>query len=98
MSKRKQKYVISYDISSNKIRNKIASELTNYGRRVQYSVFECTLTTEKIRILYQKLLTLCCGEENDSIRIYLLCETCSSKIRTIGVKEDDDAQETVIII
>ena len=98
MSKREQKYVISYDISSNKIRNKIASELTNYGKRVQYSVFECTLTAEKFRILYQKLLTLCCGEETDSIRIYLLCETCTKKIRTIGVKEEESAQESVIII
>ena len=98
MSKREQKYVISYDISSNKIRNKVASELTNYGKRVQYSVFECTLTTEKFRVLYQKLLSLCCGEESDSIRIYLLCESCTKKIRTIGVKDEDVSSESVIIV
>ena len=34
-------YIVSYDITSNKLRRKIAKELENYGVRVQYSVFEC---------------------------------------------------------
>lgn len=98
MSKREQKYVISYDITSNKIRNKIANELTNYGKRVQYSVFECTLTTEKYQALYKKLLNLCCGEDTDSIRVYVLCENCTKKITTIGVQKEKAEIDSVIII
>ena len=36
-------YVISYDISENKIRNKVAKILEGYGKRIQYSVFECDI-------------------------------------------------------
>ena len=92
------KYVISYDITSNRIRNKIASELQNYGKRVQYSVFECSLTEEKYQTLYKKLLGLCCGEETDSIRIYPLCENCTNKIVTIGVLDVKTEIDSIIII
>ena len=33
-------YVVSYDIGSDKLRNKVAKVLLGYGNRVQYSVFE----------------------------------------------------------
>lgn len=42
----------------NRIRTKIANELKNYGRRVQYSVFECELTEKKFGELYGKLAAL----------------------------------------
>ncbi|RJP64442.1 MAG: CRISPR-associated endonuclease Cas2, partial [Candidatus Abyssobacteria bacterium SURF_17] len=32
---------VSYDVSNNKKRSKIADILKDYGHRVQYSVFEC---------------------------------------------------------
>lgn len=98
MSKREQKYVISYDITSDKIRNKVASELTNYGKRVQYSVFECTLTDARFQQLYKKLLNLCCKSEADSIRIYTLCENCTRKIVTMGLCKEKKDTDSVIII
>jgi CRISPR-associated protein Cas2 len=36
-------YVISYDITSDARRNDVADALLSYGRRIQYSVFECAL-------------------------------------------------------
>lgn len=36
-------YVVSYDIADDDRRNDIADALLSYGRRLQYSVFECTL-------------------------------------------------------
>ena len=36
-------YVVSYDITSDRLRNKIAKTLEGYGTRIQYSVFECRL-------------------------------------------------------
>lgn len=42
-------YVISYDISNDKIRTKIAKELENYGRRVQFSVFECRISLSQFK-------------------------------------------------
>lgn len=36
-------YVISYDIADDNRRSDVADALLSYGRRIQYSVFECTL-------------------------------------------------------
>lgn len=40
-------YLISYDIAVDKRRTKIAKLLEGFGQRVQYSVFECDLTTKQ---------------------------------------------------
>nr|WP_299041656.1 CRISPR-associated endonuclease Cas2 [uncultured Thermosynechococcus sp.] len=48
-------YVICYDRSSNKRRKKISDLLEGYGRRVQYSVFECVLSPQKYAELKIKL-------------------------------------------
>lgn len=98
MYRREQKYVISYDISSNKTRNKVATELENYGRRVQYSVFECKLTDMRFQKLYERLLELCGTSETDSIRIYMLCENCTRKTSIIGIQKETIEDEIVIII
>lgn len=42
-------YVISYDIESNKIRTKLAKLLEGYGVRIQYSVFECSLSDKRFK-------------------------------------------------
>ena len=77
-------YVISYDISQDKIRTKIAKELENYGVRIQYSVFECELDQKRFQQLYHKLLMQMKEIEDGSIRIYRICTTCRNKIITIG--------------
>ncbi|MGY2838709.1 CRISPR-associated endonuclease Cas2 [Thermostichus sp. MS-CIW-41] len=49
-----QLYVITYDIPDNKRRKKVSDLLEGYGRRVQYSVFECRLEQHQ----YQDLIIL----------------------------------------
>ncbi|MCR5608718.1 MAG: CRISPR-associated endonuclease Cas2, partial [Lachnospiraceae bacterium] len=72
-------YIVSYDISDNKVRNKIAKELKNYGVRVQYSVFECDINEKLYLELYKKMLNLVSDKDNESIRIYNVCENCKGK-------------------
>ena len=93
-------YIISYDITSDKRRRKIAKELENYGVRVQYSVFECDLTMSRYKELYTKLIHLMDGCEEGSIRIYELCERCQKKTRVIGVEKNDEkyTREEVIVV
>ena len=81
-------YIISYDIENNRIRNKIAKELENYGTRVQYSVFECKLSEKLYNELYSKLIKLMQEEETGNIRIYHICAKCEERISTIGVKQE----------
>ena len=97
MSKQKNFYVISYDIASDKVRNKIASELKNYGNRVQYSVFECSISEVKYRELYGKLLAFCLEESTDSIRIYYICDSCKGKFRIIGNAMKQTEEEVFIV-
>ena len=89
-------YVVSYDIASDRLRNKIAKILEGYGVRIQYSVFECRLNEKK----YGKLLELMAGAKEGNIRLYSLCENCLSKICTIGqpAEEAERIQKDVIVI
>ncbi|MFC4804071.1 CRISPR-associated endonuclease Cas2 [Filifactor villosus] len=48
-------YVIAYDISDNKKRTQITKTLSDYGVRIQKSVFECLLNNEQKNDLLFKL-------------------------------------------
>jgi CRISPR-associated protein Cas2 len=77
--------LVSYDIMDNKRRLKIANTLLDFGgERVQYSVFECYITDRNFERL-QARLTKLMNKEEDSIRIYTLCETCRPKSLRLGV-------------
>lgn len=93
-------YIVSYDISSNKLRRKVAKELENYGIRVQYSVFECDLEPARYMELYARMIELMGGSGEGSIRFYNLCHRCKDKTRIIGVEEKDgkDDRGEVIVL
>lgn len=76
------RWVVSYDISEDKARQKIAKILLDYGERVQYSVFECELEKEDLKKLIGKLSVLIDG--GDSIRYYMICQSCRKKTIFIG--------------
>ena len=85
-------YIISYDISDDKRRQKIAKILLDFGNRVQYSVFEAILTNELLKKMVSRLRRVT-SEEEDSIRIYQLCKECKKSIKILGagqVLEDKD--------
>lgn len=64
-------YLISYDIHCHKRRKKVSDLLEGYGKRVQYSVFECVLTTRKYHELKRRLSPHVNCQE-DSLRFYPL--------------------------
>jgi len=77
--------VISYDISDDGLRKKVANILLDYGVRVQYSVFECLVdakTLDKIIVMLSPFT-----EGNDSIRFYQVCEACLKKMVLLGSGE-----------
>jgi CRISPR-associated protein Cas2 len=76
-------YAIAYDIVDDGRRNKIASTLEAYGDRVQYSVFECNLNRSELKELTGKLKEHL-DPKVDSIRIYMICESCKGKMEVIG--------------
>lgn len=93
-------YVVSYDITSDRLRAKVSKILEGYGVRIQYSVFECRLGEKKFRELYGRLMTLMAGAEDGSIRFYFICGNCQQKICTIGqiTAKAEQTAESVIVI
>lgn len=75
--------IITYDVPVDKRRNRIHTILKSYGQWVQYSVFECDLTQAEYARLRNRLDRVIKPEE-DSIRFYLLCAGCQSKVERIG--------------
>ena len=86
-------YLISYDITDNKVRRKVAKTLEGYGIRVQFSVFECDISKARFNLLYKELVEIMRDEEEGNIRFYDLCANCVTKTKTIGVKSAAQEQE-----
>ena len=61
-------YIVIYDISDNKRRNKISHCLEKYGKRIQKSAFEVCIDKKKMTDLIEKLKNLIHAE--DDLRIF----------------------------
>lgn len=80
-------YLISYDISDDRIRTKAGKMLQGYGRRVQKSVFECPDLTERQLLKLQDQLDRLVDHETDSVRLYRQCKGCLAQFDLIGTGE-----------
>ncbi len=75
--------IISYDIKKDRTRTRLAKKLKDFGPRVQKSVFEADIGPAEYQRL-QNLLSEVKLENQDSIRLYHLCQGCVGKIRIWG--------------
>ncbi len=76
-------YLIVYDIPCDKRRKKVSDFLEGYGKRVQYSVFECILNQKKYNELKKQLRQQVKLSE-DSVRFYPLSRHTLNQIETWG--------------
>ena len=67
----KNYYLLVYDISDDKNRDKLYRELLRYGMRVQYSVFELYISEKALKDLIKRI-TPYITSPNDTIIIYPL--------------------------
>jgi CRISPR-associated protein Cas2 len=89
-------YAISYDIRDDRRRLRVAKLLTNFGERVQYSVFEANLEPgewERLRAGLESLV----DPEEDSVRMYPLCGVCVGRVEIMGPGEITQDPEMIII-
>jgi CRISPR-associated protein Cas2 len=82
----KQFIVVSYDISDDKRRRKVAKTAEDFGTRVQYSVFECRLQPAEFAKLKQRL-RMYVREAQDSIRFYFIGADDVNRIQVLGAGE-----------
>jgi len=80
------RYLICYDSPDQKRRARVAKILEGRGFRVQWSVFECQLTPPLLDELRRDLQAEVDPEE-DSVRLYPICESCSRGVRSLGLPD-----------
>ena len=93
--------LITYDVNTETAAGKsrlrkVAKQCTNYGQRVQNSVFECVLDWAQCREVKDKLEKII-DKETDSIRFYYLGNNYKTKVEHIGAKESFSVEEPLII-
>ena len=93
--------VITYDVNTEtnagKTRlRKVARQCTNYGQRVQNSVFECLLDAAQLKQLQNRLQHLI-DPTTDSLRFYYLQDNWRSHVEHFGVKAGIDLEGPLIL-
>ncbi len=84
--------VISYDVVDDRRRQRLAKTLSDFGHRVQKSVFECDLDDRQYLRLKKKIEELI-DWEDDSVRYYSLCGRCRGGVEVSGwgvLREDEE--------
>lgn len=93
--------VITYDVCTDDAAGrarlrKVAKECTNYGKRVQNSVFECILDygeCRKVKGILENLI----DKNKDSLRFYYLGNNYEGKVEHIGAKVTFQVEKDILM-
>ena len=93
--------LITYDVDTTeregqKRLRQVAKACTDYGQRVQNSVFECEVTDVQLVVLKDRLKSII-NMGVDSIRIYHLNKNEKRRVEVIGIETTFNVNETIII-
>lgn len=70
--------IIAYDVQDDRRRLKVSTILEKYGKRVNFSVFECMFTPAQLKRVREKLSALI-DTGTDTILFYQICVDCYTK-------------------
>jgi CRISPR-associated protein Cas2 len=93
--------LVSYDVmvtspGGAKRLRKVAKACTDYGQRVQYSMFECVVDPAqwvKLKTVLEALI----DEETDSLRYYSLGANYQNRVEHVGAKPAYDVDAPLIV-
>ena len=93
--------LVSYDVmvtspDGKKRLRKVAKSCTDYGQRVQHSVFECVIDPAqwvKLKSTLEKII----DDKTDSLRYYYLGANYKRRIEHVGAKPSYDVDEPLIV-
>ena len=93
--------VVAYDVKTSepegaKRLRRVARVCTDYGQRVQFSVFECIVDPAQWTMLRQRLIKEI-DIQADSLRFYFLGANWRRRIEHVGVEKSVD-QEGLLLI
>lgn len=97
MEKKKEFYIVAYDIKSNRHRARFAKLLQKYGVRANYSVFECMFTPGQLKYVKKKTL-LFVNRKSDSVIFYPCCLNCYAKIEYVPLARERAPGPMVVMV
>ena len=77
------RYVVTYDITDDTTRTKVAATLQSIGDRVQYSVFLCDVAEELLVNAIERCQKLI-NPVTDSVYVFNQCQNCWGGLQTHG--------------
>jgi CRISPR-associated protein Cas2 len=89
-------YVVCYDLSDDRRRDRMARVLLDYGKRIQESVFAMNLDEE----LYDRMMVRVRREVDESwdrVHVFCLCKGCETRTVVIGQAELPRDPDFVIV-
>lgn len=89
--------VVSYDVTDDRARARLAKYLLGFFDRVQKSVFEGELDEDKRATLKAAVARLI-DQEQDSVRFYTLCTRCQAATEIIGTGTYVERDEGDVIL
>ena len=75
---RKKFVVVAYDIPSARRRNKVVKILQQYGRRINFSVFECMFSDGQLSAVREEIGSII-NLSKDQVVYYQLCLGCYAR-------------------
>lgn len=87
---------VAYDVVDDARRTRLHNRLRDFGRPVQYSVFECLLEEGDLARLHAAISELIDSRE-DCVRLYLLCGVCAGRVRILGQGQPTCDEESYIV-
>jgi CRISPR-associated protein Cas2 len=93
--------LVSYDVAmlnegGAKRLRRVAKACTDYGQRVQYSVFECIVDPAQWVTLKDRLIKEI-DEDQDSLRFYYLGSNWRRRVEHVGAKKTIDPEGPIIV-
>jgi CRISPR-associated protein Cas2 len=93
--------VVSYDVSTideggTRRLARVAKVCKNYGQRVQYSVFECSVDPAQWTNLRHRLIKEI-NPETDSLRFYFLGANWRNRVEHLGAKKGYDPDDPLVV-
>ena len=93
--------LITYDVNTETTAGrtrlrKVAKQCTNYGRRVQNSVFECILDSAQ-SVALKAMLSDIIDKNKDSLRFYYLGNNYQTKIEHVGIERGIPVDQPLIM-
>ena len=91
------RYLVGYDISDDKRRDRVATALLNFGQRLEESLFLVYAESARYKELMDRLSNLADDGPLDRIHVIPVCDACWRKSVTFGVAHLPEEPEFYVL-